>query len=38
MNDFKNKTIRIMMLDTRTGHSQYLMFFFSFFKFYFNIN
>jgi hypothetical protein len=33
MNDVKNKTIRIMMLDTRTGHSQYLMFFLVFLNF-----
>jgi len=33
MNDIKKKTIRILMLDTRTGHSQYLMFFLVFLNF-----
>jgi hypothetical protein len=33
MNDVKKKAIRIMMLDTRQGHSQYLMFFLVFLNF-----
>jgi hypothetical protein len=33
MNDTKKKTIRVMMLDTRQGHSQYLMFFLVFINF-----
>ena len=33
MNDVKNKKIRIMMLDTRKGHSMYLMFFLVFLNF-----
>ncbi len=33
MSDVKKKTIRILMLDGRTGHSQYLMFFLVFLNF-----
>ena len=33
MSEVKKKTIRILMLDGRTGHSQYLMFFLVFLNF-----
>ena len=33
MNDVKKKAIRVIMLDTRQGHSQYLMFFLVFLNF-----